>query len=99
MFRITSYNVCYTKLLRASIRGTELKKEEVVALQQFITDAQLAENKKFKGVQIVITSYSIHYTKLYEIVIQPTKELNANSEKMNNLRTVVVELRNKWIKD
>lgn len=37
---------------QASIRGTELKKEEVVALQQFITDAQVAENKKFKGVQI-----------------------------------------------
>ena len=50
--RITSYNVCYTKLLRSFksflIVPTAFSKFEV--------------NKK----RLVITSYSIHYTKLYE---------------------------------
>ena len=42
--RITSYNVCYTKLLRDGYY----------------------DFKKAQGYSDVITSYSIHYTKLYE---------------------------------
>ena len=44
--RITSYNVCYTKLLRIK--------------------AQKQDPDAYKNYVHVITSYSIHYTKLYE---------------------------------
>ena len=46
--RITSYNVCYTKLLRRVIA-------KVVPARHLLRNLD------------VITSYSIHYTKLYEI--------------------------------
>ena len=55
MFRITSYNVCYTKLLRASAIGTLARK---------ISSTPRARS--------VITSYSIHYTKLYDAGVPPT---------------------------
>ena len=48
--RITSYNVCYTKLLRF---GPEKGSVHRVA----------------EKVKAVITSYSIHYTKLYETAL------------------------------
>ena len=48
--RITSYNVCYTKLLRA-----------VLQLDQVIQ-----QNASASEETAVITSYSIHYTKLYD---------------------------------
>ena len=57
--RITSYNVCYTKLLRdfATLKNAiHLDSMDINGLIQ----AELA----MKG---VITSYSIHYTKLYEM--------------------------------
>ena len=65
--RITSYNVCYTKLLRS---------------QPFTGDYLLSTNSGFGGVNAalilgrgsVITSYSIHYTKLYELVFDWRKE-------------------------
>ena len=47
--RITSYNVCYTKLLRFKYFTSSIKK--LIIIELFV---------------IVITSYSIHYTKLYE---------------------------------
>ena len=61
LFRITSYNVCYTKLLRAS----------VTIMSKFgIETEQVATYKNsFHGVAGVITSYSIHYTKLYECIL------------------------------
>ena len=51
--RITSYNVCYTKLLR-------------LLFIAIILVPRLRENFGFKISKCVITSYSIHYTKLYE---------------------------------
>ena len=47
--RITSYNVCYTKLLRTS----------------------MSTNTRERIMGYVITSYSIHYTKLYECCARP----------------------------
>ena len=84
--RITSYNVCYTKLLRVSLElltkndcslcdiakatldkvlpdypGVRLSTTDIE------TDAQLFATYKEKiPVLSVITSYSIHYTKLYD---------------------------------
>ena len=52
--RITSYNVCYTKLLRPLPTAGPLR---------------LVLTQKGSGVDFflfVITSYSIHYTKLYD---------------------------------
>ena len=49
--RITSYNVCYTKLLRN-------KRGELDDIPELCTFAKKLER--------VITSYSIHYTKLYD---------------------------------
>jgi len=42
----------YFLIQQASIRGTELRKEEIAALKDFIKEAEAAENKEFKGVQI-----------------------------------------------
>ena len=54
--RITSYNVCYTKLLRAA-------KQRDISVSEFF-----AKNRHLLGFDnpSVITSYSIHYTKLYD---------------------------------
>ena len=62
VIRITSYNVCYTKLLRWWQHN---------CLDLSIGDARISLNncdaydKKYRD-HYVITSYSIHYTKLYE---------------------------------
>ena len=61
--RITSYNVCYTKLLRIRGFGSYRVKKK---------NARQARNPKsgesvFVPEHYVITSYSIHYTKLYDI--------------------------------
>ncbi len=42
----------YFMIQQANIRGTELRKDEIAALKDFIKEAQTAENKEFKGVQI-----------------------------------------------
>ena len=96
--RITSYNVCYTKLLRF-VKGlypdvidkyaekvpeydAQYFLEMKEAGLQYFTDSEVsitsndlfsaddvdAESEKYqtKGNLIVITSYSIHYTKLYD---------------------------------
>ena len=103
MFRITSYNVCYTKLLRDNISfdlyegetlgiigingagkstilkqiagvttptsGEIIKSGRVTALLElgtgFNNELTGFENIYLNGT-FVITSYSIHYTKLYE---------------------------------
>ena len=57
MFRITSYNVCYTKLLRCPVVAHKLGGAGTRALLKHGVRADLG---------IVITSYSIHYTKLYD---------------------------------
>lgn len=42
----------YFLIQQAALRGTELKKEEVKALKDYIKETEVAENKKFKGVEI-----------------------------------------------
>ena len=61
--RITSYNVCYTKLLREAItpQSGPLSWSVPLWLLLLIDTGESA----FEG-DCVITSYSIHYTKLYE---------------------------------
>ena len=69
--RITSYNVCYTKLLRTTARPKSLFAWVKISLairlwsswNPCLIFSSLAP-------QDVITSYSIHYTKLYEAVEQ-----------------------------
>ena len=63
--RITSYNVCYTKLLRNVDRTKTLL--SILALQygEIIEESDLNIEHK----DSVITSYSIHYTKLYDLVL------------------------------
>ena len=59
-FRITSYNVCYTKLLRVLLKLRMLNSTESYRNILRISISQI----------IVITSYSIHYTKLYEMIMK-----------------------------
>ena len=68
--RITSYNVCYTKLLRIFITGVS------TGFGRSLAAHALSEGHRVVGTlrkadacaafEAVITSYSIHYTKLYE---------------------------------
>ena len=84
--RITSYNVCYTKLLRASPQGgerrgdaqrgignrqadgllAEIEAEQPCARRQDRGDLGQADDRHAADLDggCVITSYSIHYTKL-----------------------------------
>ena len=59
MIRITSYNVCYTKLLRKRFSG-------VVYSSIFLLYNSSTSASDISMLFIVITSYSIHYTKLYD---------------------------------
>ena len=62
--RITSYNVCYTKLLRhRRYLDAENAYKSVVDMGAGLQFYELA---LYKLGWTVITSYSIHYTKLYE---------------------------------
>ena len=67
-YRITSYNVCYTKLLRGADQGAS-RHPGVVALSVG-GDARRRQRsrpaRRVGGHASVITSYSIHYTKLYD---------------------------------
>ena len=75
LFRITSYNVCYTKLLRIYL-GDFLHSPITIGFSRFSgcsgdditrTKIQSANDSHTQvGIFFVITSYSIHYTKLYE---------------------------------
>ena len=75
--RITSYNVCYTKLLRPDPRPVYLPsrigfRKLVHAHRLHETGLHLLQHGALDRSQLfaedlaVITSYSIHYTKLYE---------------------------------
>ena len=70
--RITSYNVCYTKLLRIwrAAVAAPFEWPETTNTSGFsaFTLVRVAEmSLKSRGIlSSVITSYSIHYTKLYE---------------------------------
>ena len=60
--RITSYNVCYTKLLRMDM--LEYEPDKLYKLGKIPQYAYVHVSLKLHN--YVITSYSIHYTKLYE---------------------------------
>ena len=64
-FRITSYNVCYTKLLRMGIfAGSGVGKSTLLGMIAKEVKADI----NVIALVGVITSYSIHYTKLYELI-------------------------------
>ena len=68
--RITSYNVCYTKLLRIPSRSrassTSVSRRRAWGeSSRGSRPSSEAINPPLSG--FVITSYSIHYTKLYEL--------------------------------
>ena len=77
--RITSYNVCYTKLLRESgagrreAQGRSLRARcrrdgSRIGYADAVQACQSAASGRRAGDgAVVITSYSIHYTKLYEL--------------------------------
>ena len=72
MARITSYNVCYTKLLRsitAACRPPCCSLQRL-SLRQHITSLPKVCSVPIFFTAFVITSYSIHYTKLYEVYKQ-----------------------------
>ena len=54
--RITSYNVCYTKLLRSALAARTGFRQNRLDFIQHLANINAT----------VITSYSIHYTKLYD---------------------------------
>ena len=72
--RITSYNVCYTKLLRVAYYyfndayRVYYSDRNAVRMADYIR-LDLAANINGNLLRNVITSYSIHYTKLYDASI------------------------------
>ena len=78
--RITSYNVCYTKLLRVQRRTVSLCARFPSTLPGEVRWLLLGrpkyERRVYKAWRLnnrragVITSYSIHYTKLYESAVR-----------------------------
>ena len=64
---ITSYSIHYTKLYDTDMYGRTLKATIIAAADQLaaIIDRQ-RDMGALKGASLVITSYSIHYTKLYD---------------------------------
>ena len=71
-FRITSYNVCYTKLLRADFSYYTNRVvpfiKSIGIIPKYLSAREIRIEQETEPI-IVITSYSIHYTKLYEINI------------------------------
>ena len=78
MLRITSYNVCYTKLLRfvlmistvaGSLTNVSIAEAIVIPENTYLVNYDWGSEVSGDVIcQSVITSYSIHYTKLYEHV-------------------------------
>ena len=77
-YRITSYNVCYTKLLREARQQLKTVAEALLGYGLADDTLYIANSGRYeyknKGIDVfmdalkdVITSYSIHYTKLYEL--------------------------------
>ena len=69
--RITSYNVCYTKLLRNRALERYERRHGISLSSIKEADAGFVEFVERElsgaiGAASVITSYSIHYTKLYD---------------------------------
>ena len=77
--RITSYNVCYTKLVRILAKiEKDSALEEIEGIIEaadgiMVARGDLGVELPFEEVplvqkRLVITSYSIHYTKLYDVL-------------------------------
>ena len=68
-YRITSYNVCYTKLLRVFHHQYLLRdgKPYIIEITRRCS-GDLYPVPVQPATGVVITSYSIHYTKLYEMI-------------------------------
>ena len=64
--RITSYNVCYTKLLRLLKRDKQAASTKTTGGQTISKNPLELRTATIFGLLFVITSYSIHYTKLYD---------------------------------
>ena len=65
--RITSYNVCYTKLLRYEGKEVAIQGDIISLIASLYERQAFIEATTLPSAPIiVITSYSIHYTKLYE---------------------------------
>ena len=105
LVRITSYNVCYTKLLRSKAGVEEFIDSNETWIKAHITkfsfispdetevvlkfdvkdEGYIVERRIFdyELAKTVITSYSIHYTKLYEYQIFPY--LNFSKELLSDI--------------
>ena len=70
--RITSYNVCYTKLLRNQYTA---RWEMTGPAPTGSSDQELLDEIK-TGKVGVITSYSIHYTKLYDLAVGDKEQVS-----------------------
>ena len=81
--RITSYNVCYTKLLRPILIVFAIG--VAIAAERYITLTLVTKNNQAVWDR-VITSYSIHYTKLYEALAANWK---TNSEEKPYLEALM----------
>ena len=64
--RITSYNVCYTKLLRPLMIAGMMSFPKSLVESGFSSSMRMLSLSTFQLKMYVITSYSIHYTKLYD---------------------------------
>ena len=72
-YRITSYNVCYTKLLRSSSSGARLSRSLWTGSTTDTAGrpaSRASPPTSRPGYRCVITSYSIHYTKLYDQLLK-----------------------------
>ena len=64
--RITSYNVCYTKLLRIKNQNILPFRGVVAGLKEIHRYGIMIAAVTNASIHRVMTSYSIHYTKLYD---------------------------------
>ena len=98
LYRITSYNVCYTKLLRMKEQIIRFAKAgDLIGFRSVISDELACSTTKviqdtvlcyLPGETLeafVITSYSIHYTKLYERFLWPIRLSTAQGLRISRI--------------
>ena len=95
--RITSYNVCYTKLLRLSTQrglfGRRTGRRRALPVSALREDLRRDSRGDVPLSQPagdplrVITSYSIHYTKLYDSRRRPSKGSPARNGRPSRVRS------------
>ena len=99
--RITSYNVCYTKLLRYRLKCTcnnygNSQIKHIAFHNKRLKFINYFHTKKVKlnsNYLYVITSYSIHYTKLYD-TLADNREIEAEHlilDDSQNLESLIME--------